>query len=283
MAGGIAHDFNNILALIRGNAALALSDLPTDHAAHTSLVEIDKASRRAADLVRRILTFGRREELHRQILDLPPVVGEAAQLLRTTLPARIQIHVQASPDLPPISAEPTLVHQVVMNLGANAAHAIGERGGSIEISLEAVAVDDALAASVANLRTGQYVRLTVADNGCGMDEATLARIFEPFFTTKPLGQGTGLGLSVVHGILHSHDGAVSVASHPAQGTTVALYFPVAAPSCSIAATHDRCSWRRRAAYSVSRRRKRAGLLARPLWRATGIPRNGPLRRAASTG
>jgi PAS domain S-box-containing protein len=228
LAGGIAHDFNNILALIRGNAALALSDLPTDHAAHTSLVEIDKASRRAADLVRRILTFGRREELHRQTLELPPVVGEAAQLLRATLPARIHIHVHAGPDLPPIAAEPTLVHQVVMNLGANAAHAIGERGGEIEIRLEAVAVDDALAASVADLRRGEYVRLTVADNGCGMDEATLGRIFEPFFTTKPLGQGTGLGLSVVHGILHSHDGAVSVESDPGQGTTVALYFPVAA-------------------------------------------------------
>ena len=101
-------------------------------------------------------------------------------------------------------------------------------GWPIEIGLEAVAVDGMLAASVANPRTGQYVRLTVADNGCGMDEATLAQIFEPFFTTKPLGQGTGLGLSVVHGILHSHDGAVSVASHPAQDDRRAFYFPVAA-------------------------------------------------------
>ena len=115
-----------------------------------------------------------------------------------------------------------------MDLGANAAHAIGERGGTIDITLETVEVDEALAGTVADLHTGSYVRLVVSDNGCGMDEPTLARIFEPFFTTKPLGQGTGLGLSVVHGILRSHDGAVSVASELGRGTSVALYFPVAA-------------------------------------------------------
>ncbi len=227
LAGGIAHDFNNLLLAITGNARLAMAEIGADSPAQESIAEIGKAGTRAADLVKRILAFSRPEEPQRQVLPLQPIVEEALHLLRSTLPAMIEIKSRVAPGIPPVVADPSQVHQIVMNLVTNAAHAIGTDVGQIEIGLDALTAGADLVQATPDLNEGRYVRLSVSDSGCGMDTATLERIFDPFFTTKRAGEGTGLGLSVVHGIMRSHDGAVNVYSQPGKGTTFRLYFPAA--------------------------------------------------------
>jgi PAS domain S-box-containing protein len=224
LAGGIAHDFNNILLAITGNVKLAREDLPADHEIQSSLTEIAKASHRATELVRRILEFSRQQESQREIIELQPVVQEALKLLRSTLPAMIEIKATLAPDIPPVLADSTQIHQIMLNLITNAAHATGNDGGMIEVTVDAVTVRDELATA---LREGQYARITVSDDGCGMDKNTLERIFDPFFTTKPVGQGTGLGLSVVDGIVKNHDGTITVYSQLDKGTTFRVYLPAA--------------------------------------------------------
>lgn len=224
LAGGIAHDFNNLLLAINGNTRLAMHDLPTGNAALMSLAEVLRASMRATDLVRQILSFSQQREAHRAVVQLRPIVEEALRLLRSTLPAMIRIESRFEPDLPPAAVDATQVHQVVMNLATNAAHAM-EEGGTLEVSLEAVTIEPTESATSPDLRPGRYVRIVVSDSGSGMDRATLERIFDPFFSTKPAGQGTGLGLSVVHGIVRGHDGAINVYSEPDKGTTFRVYFP----------------------------------------------------------
>ncbi|HEU4416816.1 MAG TPA: PAS domain S-box protein, partial [Candidatus Angelobacter sp.] len=225
LAGGIAHDFNNILLAIGGNASLAVEDLEPDHPAMTSLREISKASARAKNLVRQILTFSRRQAPARKPLAVRTVIEEALALLRATLPARIEITAKFDPDLPSISADSTQLHQVIMNLGTNAARAIGEGEGVLQVTAKALNVTPDFVGSNARLKEGRYVRLSISDNGCGMDSAILDRIFDPFFTTQDPGQGTGLGLSVVHGIMNDHDGSISVYSERGKGSTFRLYFP----------------------------------------------------------
>jgi CheY-like chemotaxis protein/two-component sensor histidine kinase len=227
LSGGIAHDFNNILQAINGNARLALADLPANHPVQESLKEIEKAGARAADLVRRILTFTRPSEQKREVQQLQPVVEEAIKLVRATLPANVQIRTNFAAGLPPAEVDATQLHQVIVNLATNGAHAIGDRQGIVELRLELCDLTANDAERVPGLVPGRYIQLYVGDNGCGMDRATQARIFDPFFTTKPVGQGTGLGLSVVHGIVKSHDGAVTVYSEVGKGTVFHLYFPVA--------------------------------------------------------
>jgi len=227
LAGGIAHDFNNILVAITGNTKLAKSDLPLGHPAQESLDEIARAGARAVDLVRRILTFSRPYDHKREVMALVPVVDEALKLVRATLPAMIDIRTRYERDAPPVSIDPTQIHQIIVNLATNAAHAIGGHRGHIDVRIEAVTVGPAFASHAPGLREGRYVRLEVADDGCGMDRETLERIFDPFFTTKPQGLGTGLGLSVVHGIVKSYEGAVTVYSEPGKGTAFRIYFPAA--------------------------------------------------------
>ena len=226
LAGGIAHDFNNVLVAIGGNADLAAHVLSTGHPAHKYLKRIDQATRRAADLVKRILAFSRQQEPRRTSIGLQPVVEEVLTLLRATLPATIQIRTRIDADAPRVLADSSQIHQVLMNLGTNAAHAMGERGGLLEVRLQTVALDATAATIAPELHEGRYVKLSVSDTGCGMDRATLERIFEPFYTTKAPGHGTGLGLSVVHGIMKSHDAAITVDSQVGLGTTFHLYFPV---------------------------------------------------------
>jgi PAS domain S-box-containing protein len=226
IAGGIAHDFNNILAAINGNAKLALADLPAGHPSRESLEEIAKAGNRAADLVRRILSFSRPVEQKREAQQLAPIVEEALKLVRATLPSLIEIHTDFVPDLPPVKVDSTQIHQVVLNLVTNAAYAIGNKSGRIDVRLDAVYMHPEDFSGPSKLREGRYVRLYLGDDGCGMDSATLERIFDPFFSTKPVGQGTGLGLSVVHGIVTSHQGAIAVYSTPGKGASFHLYFPV---------------------------------------------------------
>lgn len=230
LAGGIAHDFNNILGAIIGYVELTQSGLPSGALAQRYLEQVLKASHRASDLVRQILTFSRRDEPRRLVLNLQDVVGEPVKLLRATVPAMIEFDVSLPHDLPLVSANPTQIHQVVMNLCTNAAHAMKGAPGRLGVRLEKLAAGDARIAAVAGLEPGDYVGLTVSDTGCGMDPATLERIFEPFFTTKGPGEGTGLGLSVVHGIMRSHEGAVTVESRRGEGTTFRLYFPAVTSS-----------------------------------------------------
>jgi PAS domain S-box-containing protein len=225
LSSGIAHDFNNILTAILGNAKLAREHIGSDDAAQRNLGEIYNAGVRAADLVRRILSFSRRQEPDRRVIHLQPVVDEAAELLRATMPARIELRTDRGRTIPDVSADAGQIHQVIMNLGTNAAHAMEDRGGVIEITLEAIDVDAELARASADLHEGRYVRLSVIDNGSGMDQGVLRRIYEPFFTTKEIGKGTGLGLSVVHGIVQSHEGAMVVTSEHGKGTTVRIYLP----------------------------------------------------------
>jgi CheY-like chemotaxis protein len=219
---------NNILTAITGNAKLVLADLPADHPLHQNVVEIEKASLRATQLVRQILTFGRQETPKLQVVKLAPLVGEVLQLLRAALRAGIEFRTQFDQELPDISADATQICQILMNLGTNAAHAMGnQQTGVLEIRLERVTVDPTLAHSSPELHEGPYVRLSIRDNGHGMDKATMTRIFEPFYTTKPQGEGTGLGLSVVHGIMKTHNGAITVYSELGKGTVFNLYLPAA--------------------------------------------------------
>ncbi len=225
LAGGVAHDFNNLLLAITGNTQLAIGDLPADHPARESLNEIQKAASRATDLVRQILTFARGQEPKRAPIQLQPVVEEALTLLRSTLPTRIRIDTSFARNLPTVAADSSQIHQVVVNLVSNAAHAIGERNGLIGVSLDTAAITDEMLPAMPGLVPGSYVRLSISDDGCGMEQEIVGRIFDPYFTTKPHGAGSGLGLWVVHGIMKSHDGSINVYSIPGQGTTFNLYFP----------------------------------------------------------
>jgi PAS domain S-box-containing protein len=225
LAGGIAHDFNNMLLAVLGNAALVSDGLPPEHPLQTQLAQITTAGEHAAELVKHILTFSRPQGQKRSKISLGPVLSEALKLVRATLPARIEIRTEFARDAPLVMSDPTQIHQIVINLATNAAHAIGDRPGVIELTLESVSLLAHAGAAEAGLEGGHYARLSVRDDGSGMDRATLERIFDPFFTTKPVGLGTGLGLSVVHGIMRSSGGAIRVESQPGRGTCFQLYFP----------------------------------------------------------
>jgi CheY-like chemotaxis protein len=184
-----------------------------------------QAGNRATALVRQILAFSRQEQLQRATVALRPIVEESLKLLRAAIPATIQIDQSLAADVPTVLADSTQIHQILMNLGTNAWHAMRESPGRLEVKLEKWVVDAVYAAAQPRLRPGVYARISISDTGCGMDRATLQRIFDPFFTTKPAGEGTGLGLAVVHGIMQSHEGAVTVYSQPGEGTVFHLYFP----------------------------------------------------------
>ncbi len=239
LAGGIAHDFNNILSAINGSASLAISQFPPDHPVQACLVEIEKAGYRAADLVRRILSFSKPQEQNMLVQSLDPVVQEALKLARATLPAMIQIRYTPDSDLPMARLDTTQICQVILNLVTNAAHAIGDKNGLIEVKVDSPRITDEEIQLYSQIAAGHYVRLSVSDNGCGMDAKTLERIFDPFFTTKPSGKGTGLGLSVVHGILAAHSAIVKVYSEPAKGSAFQIYFPAALDAASPVHVDDR--------------------------------------------
>ena len=239
LAGGIAHDFNNILTGILGNVQLAEIDLASDHPARTYLSDALKACNRARDLVTQILTFSRRREQQRVVARLGPVVREALRLLRASLPATIDIRSDIDDDSPLVLCDPTQIHQVLMNLGANAGYAMREAGGVLAVSVRAVEVESAMIAQHPQLVNGRTVCLSVRDTGCGMDAATRERLFEPFFTTKGPGEGTGLGLAVVHGIMVNHEGVIAVDSRPGTGTVFHLYFPVIETAESVPAAVPR--------------------------------------------
>jgi len=237
LAGGIAHDFNNFLTIIMANCGLARMDVIAAHPAAERLEQINRASLRAAALVQQILTFSSNREQERNVINLKMALKEVTTMLRSTLPRSIEVRTQFAANCPLVLADAGQMQQVILNLATNASHAMRESGGVLDISLNALQVDEHLAMRNPELRPGHYVRLTVSDSGHGMDAVTQERIFEPFFTTKPQGEGSGLGLSVVHGIVKSHEGTISVYSEVGRGTSFNIYFPAAKGSESSNTEH----------------------------------------------
>ncbi|MGV8073169.1 MAG: PAS domain S-box protein [Syntrophobacteraceae bacterium] len=224
LAGGIAHDFNNILSAAMGYTELALMDAPKGSSQRARLQEVLKASKRAGDLVKQILAFSRQSEQKRQPIEISLIVKEALKLLRASLPATIAVRFEIETK-GLLMADPTQMHQVLMNLCTNASHAMQEDGGTLLVSLTDVDLDLEAVTSEPGMKPGPYVRLSVSDTGQGIEDSVKARIFDPFFTTKGPGEGTGMGLAVVHGIVKSHGGFIRVDSKPGQGTEFRMYFP----------------------------------------------------------
>jgi len=227
LAGGIAHDFNNILQAITGNTTLALLGLPREHPVRGFLDAVAVATTRASELVRRILSFSRPSEPTSTAIALAGTVQEALKLVRATLPTTIAIDAQLDVPVPRVAADASQIHRIVVNLATNAAHAIGPKSGTIYVRLEPGSKGERANKLPPELAEGEYVVLHVRDDGAGIAPASLPRIFDPFYTTKPVGQGTGLGLSVVHGIMKGLGGAITVRSELGHGTEFSLYFPTA--------------------------------------------------------
>ena len=226
LASGVAHDFNNSLLAISGNVQLARSDLAADHPAQESLMEVEAAVRRAGAIVRRILTFSRKQAATRERVVLRSVVEEVLALLRASLPASISVRHRFEGLAIPVMAESTLVYQVVLNLCLNAAHAMRDRGGVLEVTVSSVRVEKPSVAMPLPPSPGDFLMINVRDEGIGMGPSLLGRIFDPFFTTKARDEGTGLGLSVVLGIMRNFGGAITVESEPDRGSLFSLYFPM---------------------------------------------------------
>ena len=226
LAGGIAHDFNNILGAILINTELALEVLKDDEKVRRRLENVYQSSLRAADLVRQILTFSRRSDKELGVVRVTPIIKEALKLLRASLPTTIEIHEHMDAKTDWILGDPTQVHQVLMNLCTNAKHAMHERGGLLEVTLKDVSFESEEGAKSLHLSSGRFLRLTVTDTGRGIPSDIGEKIFDPYFSTKAKGEGTGLGLSVVHGIVSDHGGTISVSSEEGKGTTFEVYFPI---------------------------------------------------------
>ncbi len=224
LAGGIAHDFNNILAVIMGYSELALRQAREGRANPADLEQVLAVSRRAQGLVRQIMSYSRRDEPQMAVLDLNQVVGEAAELLKRTLPKQISLELDLQPGLAAMRGDPVQIEQVLINLATNARDAMPQ-GGRLLFHTSDRFLESQSQVGQEELSPGRYLRLLVRDQGQGMDQATLERIFDPFFTTKAPGQGTGLGLSSVYGIIRSHGGHIACQSQPGQGASFELYFP----------------------------------------------------------
>jgi PAS domain S-box-containing protein len=225
LAGGIAHDFNNILAGLIGFTEMVLEDIAPDTPEHRRLELVLKGANRGRDLVRQILTFSRKSEQDKKPLALNQVVEEGLKLLRPTLPTTIEIVSKSLTNDDQIFADPVQMHQILMNLCTNAAHAMREKGGTLDIRVFKTSLQEGNRMPLPNMKAGEYVVLKVSDTGSGMTPETLNQVFDPFFTTKQPGEGTGLGLSVVHGIVKSHDGYIAIESELEKGTAFHIYLP----------------------------------------------------------
>jgi len=226
LAGGIAHDFNNILTPILGYAHMLRESLAEDSVSSRDVRQIEKAALRAKDLVSQILVFGRQSEVDLEPVSLNKVVEEATRLLRASIPTLIEIDEKLPEVDLRVMADPTQIHQIVINLGTNAFHAIPDHGGRITVELEAATVGAEHAQAESGLHPGVFGRIAVTDTGHGMTPQVRDRVFEPFFTTKEVGKGAGLGLSVIHGIVRSLNGAVLVESEPGRGSRFEVYLPL---------------------------------------------------------
>jgi CheY-like chemotaxis protein len=224
LAGGIAHDFNNVLYSIIGYTELTMDDVPEGSLAQKNLTEVLKGAMRAKDMVRQILAFSRKDDIQKKPVKIQPVVKEALKLLRSSIPTTIEIRQSIDENCGPVLAASTQIHQVVMNLATNAYQAMREKGGLLELTLmeEKIGSDD----SNPDLHPGTYLKLTVSDTGHGMNSVVMKKIFDPYFSTKGPGEGTGMGLAVVHGIVKSHGGDIKVFSKLGEGTTFHVYLPL---------------------------------------------------------
>lgn len=225
LAGGIAHDMNNIIGAILGYAEVSRYNADKTSRLYHRLDRIINGCYRARDLVGQILAFSRQDNAERQIIRIHLIVKEALKLIRSSLPTTISIDTDIEDKSLMISIDPTQLHRIIMNLCTNAGHAMREKGGVLRVCLDKTVLDDGAAGRHGDLEPGEYVRLTVSDTGAGMETAVLTRIFEPFFTTKPKGSGTGMGLSMVHGIVKNAGGDIFVDSEPGKGTVFRLFFP----------------------------------------------------------
>jgi len=225
LAGGIAHDFNNILAVIFGNVELASDDIPDWNPASKSLKAIHQASIRAKDMVKQLLAFSRKSDQESKPLNMTPVIKESMKMLRTAIPSSVDFSVKISDEPCNIMGDATQMNQIMMNLVTNAAHAMSESGGGLEVTLEKTFLQKEEVCFDWVLSPGAYVSLKVRDTGEGIDPGIIDRIFDPYFTTKEVGKGTGMGLSVIHGIVKSHDGGIRVESEVGKGTVFEIYFP----------------------------------------------------------
>jgi len=225
LAGGIAHDFNNILLPILINTELILSGESPESPVARRLSQVHEAAQRGKEMVKQIITFSRQKEQKRLPVEIPPIIRESLKLLRVSVPKTIEISEKIETGSALAVADPTQIHQVLMNLGSNAAYAMREKGGLLEVGLSEISLDEAAAARHIDLRSGPYLRLTVRDSGHGMTPEVMGRIFEPFFTTKRQGEGSGMGLPVVHGIVKNHGGAITVESEPGKGSAFTIYLP----------------------------------------------------------
>ena len=225
LAGGIAHDFNNILTPILGYTDMAIEELPAESNLRFDLEQINNAAVRGKDLVQQILTFSREVDFNKKPVQIQPIVAEVLNLLKSTSPPSVKITQKLDSGIGTVLADPTHIHQIVMNLCTNAYQAMINSGGVLDVRLDAVKITHRSDDKLNNLKKGDYIRLQISDTGHGMDMETKERIFEPFFTKKEVGSGSGLGLSVVHGIINNYGGTILVDSTPGKGSTFTIYLP----------------------------------------------------------
>ncbi|MEJ2156040.1 MAG: response regulator [Desulfobacteraceae bacterium] len=225
LAGGIAHDFNNILGIILGNAELAIDEIPPRNPVAEHLKEIRTASMRAKEVIRQLLSFSRKTEQKMEPIMMITVIEESLSLLRASIPANIKIEQNLSKSCSAIVADQTQIHQILINLCTNAAHAMEPGGGTLGISAAMVHIDETEAAASTEIEPGTYLELAVSDTGSGMSPSIQHRIFDPYFTTKEVGKGSGMGLAVVHGIVKNHHGVIRIESAPQRGSTFKILFP----------------------------------------------------------
>ena len=226
LAGGIAHDFNNILSPILGYTELVMDRISKSSPDYNNLIQVYQAANRAKELVQQILTFSRQSEQEPRPMRVQLVVHEALKLLRSAIPTTIKFKITINDNCAPVTADPTQIHQIIMNLCTNAYHAMMEKGGVMGVSLDEIYINKEDVIGYNGIRSGLYVCLCVSDTGHGMDSTILPRIFEPFFTTKEKGLGTGMGLAVVHGIVKNHKGYIDVYSELGKGSTFKIYLPI---------------------------------------------------------
>jgi signal transduction histidine kinase len=224
LAGGIAHDFNNILSAILGYAEIAQIFVSGNTQADNAIQQVLKAGNRAKNLVAHILTFSRGSEMSQVPVEIGKVVNEALQLLRASIPTTIEIQSDIDPNCGTIIADPTQIHQVMMNLCTNAAHAMEDTGGLLKVSLKPVDLPNDEIVRESHLKPGTYIYLSISDTGPGIEPAIIERIFDPYFTTKEVGKGSGMGLAVVKGIVNSHDGVIKVTSELGKGAVFQVFF-----------------------------------------------------------
>ncbi|MBT3805651.1 MAG: PAS domain S-box protein [Desulfobacula sp.] len=233
LAGGIAHDFNNILGIIVGNTELALDDVPKWNSAYHSLEEIKKASLRAKNIVKQLLSFSRKTDQKLQPIQIALVIKDALKFLRSTIPTTINIHQRIQTTEEMILADPTQINQIIMNLCINASHAMEQTGGDLSVTLKKVILDNNSAKNNSGLKSGAHVKIMISDTGPGIDPEIIDQIFDPYFTTKEVGKGSGMGLAVVHGIVKNHSGTIVVENGLGKGTTFIIFFPLASKKAMV--------------------------------------------------